>query len=92
MEEGYKFFADNKMVTLFSAPNYNGYGYPGAFMSVNNEMTGKSICKIRFIPVDRHVPRIQKRIRMRKNVTRLEKRLKTKKRKSWRPRRIKFSY
>ncbi|XP_025410325.1 serine/threonine-protein phosphatase PP1-like [Sipha flava] len=35
VDDGYKFFAQRKLVTVFSAPDYRGYGLPGAVMSVD---------------------------------------------------------
>ena len=39
MEDGYEFFANRQLVTLFSAPNYCGeYDNAGAMMSVNEDL------------------------------------------------------
>lgn len=35
VDGGYEFFAQRKLVTVFSAPDYRGYGLPGAVMSVD---------------------------------------------------------
>ncbi|KAL4112183.1 hypothetical protein QTP88_016020 [Uroleucon formosanum] len=47
VEGGYQFFAGRKLVTVFSAPDYNGYGLPGAVMSVNKHVE----CTFQLIPV-----------------------------------------
>lgn len=47
VEGGYQFFAGRKLVTVFSAPDYNGYGLPGAVMSVNKQVE----CTFQLIPV-----------------------------------------
>lgn len=40
VEEGYEFFADRHLVTIFSAPNYCGeFDNAGAFMSVDADLT-----------------------------------------------------
>ena len=36
--KGYEFFGDNALVTIFSAPNYCGYGNDGAVMWVNEDL------------------------------------------------------
>lgn len=39
VEEGYEFFADQQLVTVFSAPNYTGeFDNNGAMMSVNKDL------------------------------------------------------
>lgn len=39
MEDGYEFFAQRKLLTIFSAPNYCGYfDNAGALMSINDEL------------------------------------------------------
>jgi serine/threonine-protein phosphatase PP1 catalytic subunit len=39
VEEGYEFFADRKLITLFSAPNYCGeFDNSGAMMSVDDNL------------------------------------------------------
>ena len=39
VEEGYEFFADRKLVTVFSAPNYCGeFDNAGAMMSVSEDL------------------------------------------------------
>ena len=40
VEEGYEFFADKKLVTIFSAPNYCGeFDNSGGMMCVNKNLT-----------------------------------------------------
>lgn len=40
MEDGYEFFANRKLVTLFSAPNYCGeFDNDGAMMHVDADLT-----------------------------------------------------
>ena len=40
MEDGYEFFANRQLVTLFSAPNYCGeFDNAGAMMSVDDSLT-----------------------------------------------------
>ena len=39
MEDGYEFFAQQKLVTIFSAPNYcNEFDNDGAMLSINEEL------------------------------------------------------
>ena len=39
MEDGYEFFADKKLVTIFSAPNYcNEYDNDGAMLKIGNDL------------------------------------------------------
>ncbi|KAH0999961.1 hypothetical protein HUJ04_008194 [Dendroctonus ponderosae] len=39
VEDGYEFFAQRKLITLFSAPNYCGtFDNAGALMSINDEL------------------------------------------------------
>jgi serine/threonine-protein phosphatase PP1 catalytic subunit len=39
VEDGYEFFADRKLLTLFSAPNYCGeFDNAGALMTVSKDM------------------------------------------------------
>lgn len=39
VEDGYEFFAQRKLITLFSAPNYCGtFDNAGALMSVNEDL------------------------------------------------------
>ncbi|VVC38655.1 Calcineurin-like phosphoesterase domain, ApaH type,Zinc finger C2H2-type,Zinc finger, RING/FYVE/PHD- [Cinara cedri] len=46
---GYQFFASRKLVTVFSAPNYKGYGLPGAIMCVDKHVK----CTFQVIPVQK---------------------------------------
>lgn len=40
VEDGYEFFADRQLVTLFSAPNYcNEFDNDGAMMNVDEKLT-----------------------------------------------------
>lgn len=40
MEDGYEFFANRQLVTIFSAPNYCGeFDNAGAMMSVDDSLT-----------------------------------------------------
>ena len=40
MDNGYEFFGDRKLVTVFSAPNYSGqHDNAGALMLVDEEMS-----------------------------------------------------
>jgi len=44
VSDGYKFFSDNKLLTVFSAPNYCGNcGNDGAVMKLTNELEGSFI-------------------------------------------------
>ncbi|XP_027849331.2 uncharacterized protein LOC114128921 [Aphis gossypii] len=47
VDGGYQYFAGRKLVTVFSAPDYNGYGLPGAVMSVSKHFE----CTFQLIPV-----------------------------------------
>ena len=39
VDEGYEYFGNKELVTIFSAPDYCGeYGNKGAIMSVNEEL------------------------------------------------------
>ena len=39
MEDGYEFFADRHLVTIFSAPNYCGeFNNAGAMMSIDKDL------------------------------------------------------
>ena len=39
MEDGYEFFADKKLVTVFSSPNYAGeYDNDGAMLKIDENM------------------------------------------------------
>ena len=39
VEQGYEFFADQRLITLFSAPNYCGeFDNAGALMSVDTDL------------------------------------------------------
>jgi serine/threonine-protein phosphatase PP1 catalytic subunit len=39
VEEGYEFFGERKLVTVFSAPNYCGlFDNKGAVLSINDDM------------------------------------------------------
>jgi len=39
MEDGYEFFADQKLVTIFSAPNYcNEFDNDGAMLKINEKL------------------------------------------------------
>jgi serine/threonine-protein phosphatase PP1 catalytic subunit len=39
MEDGYEFFADQHLVTIFSAPNYcNEFDNDGAMLKINDEL------------------------------------------------------
>ena len=39
MEDGYEFFADKKLVTVFSSPNYGGeYDNDGAMLKIDEEL------------------------------------------------------
>ena len=47
MEEGYEFFANQKLVTIFSAPNYcNEYDNDGAMLKVSDQLCC-SFCKLK---------------------------------------------
>lgn len=42
MEEGYEFFADRKLITVFSAPNYMGdFDNCGAILEVDENLKAK---------------------------------------------------
>jgi hypothetical protein len=64
VEDGYEFFFDRKLVTLFSAPNYCGeFDNCGAIMTVNNEMVCsfkllKPIPKKKFVASEKRVSRM----------------------------------
>jgi len=49
VEGGYQFFAGRKLVTVFSAPDYKGYGFPGSVISVNKQAE----CTFQLISVER---------------------------------------
>ena len=51
VEDGYEFFADRQLVTMFSAPNYCGeFDNAGALMSVDESL----MCSFQILkPVDR---------------------------------------
>ena len=51
VEDGYEFFADRQLVTLFSAPNYCGeFDNAGAVMSVDEDL----MCSFRILkPADK---------------------------------------
>lgn len=51
MEDGYEFFANRKLVTIFSAPNYCGeFDNAGAMMSVDESL----MCSFQILkPVDK---------------------------------------
>ena len=59
VSEGYKFFADSKLVTVFSAPNYCGNcGNDGAVMKVSSDMVCSFIIiKPTNIPSNNTIPR-----------------------------------
>lgn len=38
VENGFKFFAGRKLVTIFSAPNYGGHGNYGAIMAIDEQL------------------------------------------------------
>lgn len=47
VEDGYEFFGDRQLVTVFSAPNYcNQFDNAGAIMTINNEL----VCAFHVIP------------------------------------------
>ena len=51
VEEGYEFFADRKLVTIFSAPNYCGeFDNAAAIMSINESLCIKFN---QFLPTDK---------------------------------------
>ena len=42
MDDGYEFFADRKLVTIFSAPNYcNEFDNDGACLDLDGELKAK---------------------------------------------------
>lgn len=51
VEDGYEFFADRSLVTIFSAPNYGGeFDNAGALMSVDENL----VCSFQILkPTDR---------------------------------------
>ncbi len=52
MEQGYEFFANRQLVTLFSAPNYCGeFDNAGAMMSIDENL----ICSFKILkPISKH--------------------------------------
>jgi len=52
VEDGYEFFADRQLVTIFSAPNYCGeFDNAGAVMSVDDSL----MCSFRILkPTEKH--------------------------------------
>lgn len=49
MEDGYEFFGNRKLVTIFSAPNYCGeFDNAGAFLTIDEELKCKFKVKSMF--------------------------------------------
>ena len=54
VEDGYEFFANRKLVTIFSAPNYCGeFDNKGSLLSVDENL----MCRFSILIEDKHVPK-----------------------------------
>lgn len=53
MEDGYEFFADQKLVTIFSAPNYcNEFDNDGAMLKISDKLC---CCFYKLNPAEKHL-------------------------------------
>ena len=59
VEDGYEFFSNRNLVTIFSAPNYCGeFDNNAAIMEIDKSLCCKFHC---FVPTEQHNLRLKKR-------------------------------